>query len=193
MSTDNLPEIFTRRLCLRFLEPHEAPLMTRFRIENKKHLEPWEPKRTAEFFTEPFWQLQLGAAVRDFCQGHSVCLVVLDKPQREVLGVCNYTNIIRGTFQSCHLGYALSEQHQGDGLMGEALQSSIDYIFKSRGLHRIMANYLPHNQRSGKLLERLGFEVEGRAKQFLLINDRWEDHVLTSLINPCSNPSGHSS
>ena len=192
MSTDSLPEIFTRRLCLRFLEPHEAHLMTRFRIENKKHLEPWEPKRTAGFFTEPFWQLQLGAAVRDFCQGHSVCLVVLDKPQREVLGVCNYTNIIRGTFQSCHLGYALSEQHQGDGLMGEALHSSIDYIFKSRGLHRIMANYLPHNQRSRKLLERLGFEVEGRAKQFLLINGRWEDHVLTSLINPCSNPSGHS-
>jgi ribosomal-protein-alanine N-acetyltransferase len=32
-----------------------------------------------------------------------------------------------------------------------------------------MANYMPHNQRSGDLLARLGFEKEGYAKDYLLI------------------------
>jgi len=160
--------------------------MAQFRIHNKKHLEPWEPKRKPEFYTEPYWEIQLRAAVRDFRQGGSICLTILDEGESEVLGVCNYTNITRGTFQSCHLGYALGEHRQGEGLMSEALRHSIDYIFRVHRLHRIMANYIPHNDRSGNLLERLGFEREGYARKFLLINGAWEDHILTSLINPCS-------
>ena len=49
-----------------------------------------------------------------------------------------------------------------------------------------MACYMPANQRSGALLERLGFEREGFARAYLMINGRWEDHILTSLINPAS-------
>jgi ribosomal-protein-alanine N-acetyltransferase len=43
---------------------------------------------------------------------------------------------------------------------------------------------MPRNERSAALLRRLGFSVEGLARDFLLIAGRWEDHVLTSLINP---------
>ena len=50
-------------------------------------------------------------------------------------------------------------------------------------MHRIIAAYLPHNQRSGKLLKQLGFVVEGYARDDLMINGQWQDHILTSLIN----------
>jgi ribosomal-protein-alanine N-acetyltransferase len=43
---------------------------------------------------------------------------------------------------------------------------------------------MPANTRSARLLEKLGFEKEGFARRYLYINGRWEDHVLTSLINP---------
>jgi ribosomal-protein-alanine N-acetyltransferase len=158
--------------------------MARFRCDNKAHLLAWEPRRSTEFYTETFWQMQLRLALRDFRQGESVSLVILDPEASEVLGVCNYSNIVRGTFQSCHLGYALAQRWQGQGIMFEALQASLEYIFNDLHLHRVMANYLPHNQRSGDLLTRLGFKIEGQAEQFLKINGRWEDHVLTSLINP---------
>lgn len=46
-----------------------------------------------------------------------------------------------------------------------------------------MAAYLPHNQRSAKLLKRLGFVVEGYACDYLTIDGQWEDHILTSLTN----------
>ena len=44
-----------------------------------------------------------------------------------------------------------------------------------------MANDMPHNKRSGDLLARLGFEKEGYAKDYLLIDGEWRDHVLTAL------------
>jgi ribosomal-protein-alanine N-acetyltransferase len=46
-----------------------------------------------------------------------------------------------------------------------------------------MANYRPQNERSARLLERLGFTREGLAKDYLFIDGAWRDHVLTSLTN----------
>jgi ribosomal-protein-alanine N-acetyltransferase len=184
MNTTPLPRIITERTVIKLLEPQEANLMARYRVENKSHLTEWEPTRSQQFYTEHFWQAQLLAAIREFRLGASLCLVILDRDENEVLGVCNYTNIIRGTFEACHLGYGLAEKHQGKGLMFESLTHTTRYVFDEMRLHRIMASYLPRNSRSGALLERMGFEVEGKARKYLKINGVWEDHILTALTNP---------
>ena len=67
--------------------------------------------------------------------------------------------------------------------MYEALAAAIPHVFANLGLHRVMANYRPENVRSGRLLQRLGFEREGLARSYLKINGVWTDHVLTSVIN----------
>ena len=66
--------------------------------------------------------------------------------------------------------------------MSEAVKRAIQYMFEEQKIHRIMANYMPSNERSAQLLHKLGFTIEGLAKEYLLINGQWEDHVLTSLI-----------
>jgi ribosomal-protein-alanine N-acetyltransferase len=159
-------------------------MMVRFREDNRDFLKPWEPRRSPEFFTEGFWQIQLRASIRDFRNGVSLCLSLLDAKEKEVIGVCNFTNIVRGTFQACHLGYAAGERHQGTGMMHEGLTSATDYVFREMGLNRIMASYLPWNERSGRLLKRLDFQIEGEASRYMQINGRWEDHILTSKLNP---------
>ncbi|HKF75835.1 MAG TPA: 30S ribosomal protein S5 alanine N-acetyltransferase, partial [Candidatus Dormibacteraeota bacterium] len=35
----------------------------------------------------------------------------------------------------------------------------------------------------GSVLRRAGFVVEGYARDYLLINGRWEDHMLTAIVN----------
>jgi ribosomal-protein-alanine N-acetyltransferase len=67
--------------------------------------------------------------------------------------------------------------------MHEALTAAIAHVFEVQKLHRVMANYQPDNLASEKLLQRLGFEREGYAMQYLNINGIWADHVLTSLIS----------
>ena len=61
-------------------------------------------------------------------------------------------------------------------------------MFDDYGLHRVMANHMPHNDRSSRVLERCGFVREGFAKAYLKIAGRWEDHVLTALVKPSSGP-----
>jgi ribosomal-protein-alanine N-acetyltransferase len=51
-------------------------------------------------------------------------------------------------------------------------------------LHRVMANYVPENERSARVLEKLGFEKEGYARSCLKIAGKWRDHILTAKLNP---------
>lgn len=68
--------------------------------------------------------------------------------------------------------------------MHEALEAGLAWAFGELDLHRVMANHLPRNQRSARLLQRLGFEREGYARDYLRIAGQWEDHVLTAKIRP---------
>ncbi len=101
----------------------------------------------------------------------------------DIIGGVNLNEIVRRAAQFCYLGYGIDEHHQGCGLMTEAVQAIVKYAFEEMNIHRIMANYMPINKRSGALLERLGFTVEGIARDYLHINGVWQDHVLTSLTN----------
>jgi len=73
-------------------------------------------------------------------------------------------------------------------LYGTALsRASRSLIALELQLHRIMANYVPTNDKSARLLRRLGFSVEGYAPDYLFLDGVWKDHILTSLHHP--NPS----
>ncbi|MFD2447620.1 GNAT family N-acetyltransferase [Vogesella fluminis] len=67
--------------------------------------------------------------------------------------------------------------------MREAVEAVIAFAFGTLKLHRVQANYQPENERSAALLKRLGFQIEGHARDYLFLNGAWRDHVLTSLIN----------
>lgn len=105
-----------------------------------------------------------------------------------IIGVIGISNIVRGAFQAAYLGYNLAETYQNKGYMTEALEEVIAFAFSALNLHRIMANYRPDNHASERVLEKLGFEREGYAKNYLMVNGQWADHVLTAKTNPNWQP-----
>jgi ribosomal-protein-alanine N-acetyltransferase len=186
MKMQNFPVIKTERLLLTLPSVEAAPLLLRYFEENREHLAVWSPPVPDGYYTEGYWRERLEQARRDFEQDKSMQLVIFEReqPPKRVVGVCNFSAFIRGAFQACYLGYSIDYRDEGRGLMREALSAAIRYAFDELHLHRIMANYVPTNERSGRLLRRLGFTVEGYARDYLLINGEWRDHVMTSLTNP---------
>ncbi len=173
-----------QRLTLAILAPDQAGLESAFYQRNLRHLAPWSPIRTTEYFSTEQIRRRLEIQASAFEAGLAMHFALLTPDGEQMIGACNFSGIIRGAFQACYLGYHIDEAHQGQGLMREALEAGIGYMFDTQNLHRIMANYIPTNERSARLLERLGFEHEGYAKAYLNIAGRWQDHVLTSLVNP---------
>ncbi len=172
------------RVRLEILSPDEAELVLSYLLENRDHLAAWEPVREQAAFELPSIRDRLTKSVSDYQAGVAFHFAVIEIASGKIIGTCNFSNVVRGVFQACHLGYAIAASSEGKGLMTEAVQIGMAYIFDVVGLHRIMANYMPRNERSAQLLERLGFEREGYAKAYLKIAGAWEDHILTAKINP---------
>ena len=182
------PALDTARLKLLPAHPDLAAAALDYYHRNRAHLEPWGPTPGPQYYSEEYWRSQLRQGARSWMEGHSArfLLTMPAEPER-IIGTVGFSNIVRGVFQACHLGYGIDRAREGQGLMREALQSAIAFAFDELKLHRIQANYQPDNARSAALLQRLGFSIEGQAKDYLFLDGAWRDHVLTSLTNPNFN------
>lgn len=195
--------IATTRLVLTQPAPEDAARVLAYYELNRAHLEPWEPARTREFYSVRHWAERLRRNREDLQQDQALRLFLLLRPDArgrpadevdpahaaegptgDVVGSVNYTQFFRGPSMTCKLGFSLCHRHEGKGLMREALEASLDHVFDELGLHRVEAAYQPHNVRSGALLRRLGFVVEGYARDYLHLAGAWRDHLLTAKTNP---------
>ena len=57
-----------------------------------------------------------------------------------------------------------------------------DHAFGPVGLHRLQADIRPENLPSQRLVERLGFQQEGRLRRLLDIDGDWRDHLSYALL-----------
>jgi ribosomal-protein-alanine N-acetyltransferase len=97
-------------------------------------------------------------------------------------GVFNFSEIVRGLFQSAYLGYYAFAPLAGDGYMTEGIGLALDVAFKKLALHRVEVNVQPTNRRSLALVERTGFTREGFSRRYVKIGGRWRDHVRFAML-----------
>ncbi|ETI62474.1 GNAT family N-acetyltransferase [Marinomonas profundimaris] len=181
LHASRFPRIETERGILKVLEEAQASLLYDYINEEKDFLAPWEPLRSEGYYSFDTCQLRVREMRRDFLEDTGVVLCFLTPNEDKILAYSNYSNIIRGVFQACNLGYSLRESEQGKGIMQEALSAGLKYLHKDLRIDRIQASYMPRNVRSAAVLDKLGFDIEGTARDYLKINGQWENHILTAL------------
>ena len=176
--------IETERLVLRLPTEDDIPAVIDYYRSNRGHLEPWSPLWPRGFFETDYWRDQVAARRAEERAGTGLRTFIFVKRGGRLAGNASLTQIERGPAQYCVLGYGLAEWAQGHGYMREAVAAIVRHAFEELGLHRVAANYMPHNVRSAAVLRACGFTVEGYARDYLQINGRWEDHILTAITNP---------
>lgn len=177
-----LPCLETSRCLIRLAERADAPELLRYRADNREHFMPWEPAREASYYTLEQCEQSIVEGLEAAQLDRGYPFVAFSCDGQGIIASFTLTNVVRGPFQACLLGYGVAARLQGQRLMAEVLEAGLTLAFDQLDLHRVMANYLPRNERSARLLARLGFEREGYARAYLRIAGRWEDHVLTAKI-----------
>jgi len=99
-------------------------------------------------------------------------------------GYAGLSNIVRGAFQSAHLGYYAFAGCERQGLMKAGLRLVLREALGPMGLHRVEANIQPDNLASLALVRSLGFQREGFSPRYLKIRGRWRDHERWALLAP---------
>ena len=192
MIAGELPVLITPRLRIAHTRPGYEEAMVAFFERNRAHFSRWDPPAPADFYGAAFWHRSILRSVDDFAADRSVRFDLFDGLMPDscvVIGRVGFSQIFRGPFQSCILGYQIDGAYERKGLMHEALKEAIRYMFEVKALHRVQANHLPENRRSAALLARLGFVREGLAKDYLYIDGAWRDHVLNAITNPAFDAS----
>jgi len=172
----------TARLRVRRLASIDPQLFRRYLVENRDAHRPWEPTRNDDYYSLESIEKRFEAMGFDHENLPERRFALLSSDECDVIGVINFTSIASFPFHACHLGFSVGKEHEGLGLMREGLQVVIPFMFETCELNRVMANFIPRNFRSARLLQGLGFRVEGFAKNYLCINGKWEDHILTSVL-----------
>lgn len=175
------PHYSIDRFRVRLGKVDDAAAIADFYARNRAHLAATSPIRAEGFYTEAYWQAALAGAELAFQADRQMHCCLFDGDR--AVGIINLSNFVRGAFHACYLGYSIDAELEGRGLMQQAVGRVVGHAFDALGMHRVMANYLPDNVRSARLLERLRFEREGIAKKYLLIAGEWRDHVLTARVN----------
>ena len=88
--------------------------------------------------------------------------VTLDGAVVGSIGVTRQVNVHRLTAE---MGYSLAEGYWGRGIMTEAVVQVCDWLFAHTDLERIFAEPYAFNVGSCRVLEKAGFELEGRMRR----------------------------
>lgn len=167
---------------LSLASPEKAQEYLQYYMENKEFLKPFEPSRSAEFYTLEGQKKALDECFKQYMNGQAINFGVYF--EGKLIGKVQLSNLVYGGFRSAYLGYALHRDYEGKGLMKDALQAVIRYAKDELLLHRLEASTLIFNERSQNVLKKLGFSLVGKNEKYLYINGKWQDHYTFALILP---------
>jgi len=88
--------------------------------------------------------------------------------------------------RTAELGYWLSEEHWGKGIMSDVAKAFVPWVWETFGpeLARLSANVFGWNEASVKVLKKAGFEYEGRQKMSVFKNGKLGDMIMLGLVRP---------
>lgn len=160
-------------------EDHEA--WAALRMTSRPHLTAWEPDWRDEEMTQKAFRNRVKAYWREMRRGNALPLFVFRKRDDTLVGGVSLTNIRLGASRSATIGYWIGSPFIRQGLTHAAVVAMLDHAFGAMQLNRIEAACQPENIASRQLLEKIGFQKEGVARDYLFINGAWRDHFLFAI------------
>jgi [ribosomal protein S5]-alanine N-acetyltransferase len=182
LSVDPDADIRGARVYLRPPSMQDYAAWAELRALSRQHLTPWEPQWARDELTRSSFRRRLKAAQREARDDLGYSYLIFAETPLRLVGGLNVSNIRRGIAQSASIGYWIGAPYAGHGLMTDAVRAAAPFAFNNLRLHRLEAACLPSNTASMRVLEKAGFRREGRARQYLKIDGRWQDHNLYALL-----------
>jgi ribosomal-protein-serine acetyltransferase len=174
--------VFSHRLDettdLRLLEIRHAPALFTLVDRQRPYLREWLPwvdetqsyVNTATFIANSRQQFADG---RGFQAG-----IFLDDALVGVIGFHDINHVHRFT----SIGYWLSSDVQGRGIMTRACRALVQHALVDLGLNRVEIRAAVENCKSRAIPERLGFELEGAIRQAEWLHDHFVDHAVYGML-----------
>ena len=84
--------------------------------------------------------------------------------------------------RSVEIGYWLGEEHWGQGIATEAVQAATAYAFRAFDATRVHAGVFAWNPASARVLEKAGYELEGRLRRAVFKDGEVVDELIYGIV-----------
>lgn len=113
--------------------------------------------------------------------GVPLILAVELAAEQKLIGDCQLTiNSIED--RQGEIGFAFNPRYAGRGYATRAVNAALGFGFRTLNLHRIIAATDVRNERSWKLLERIGMRREAHFRHDNLVADEWVDDYVYAML-----------
>ena len=116
----------------------------------------------------------------DYESGKSVVMAMTLRTTGELVGTISLG--ITSKFDLARLGFWVGKTYWNRGFCTEAGRAMLAFAFTELGLNRVYASHVPRNRASGRVLEKLGMQREGVARQHRKRGGEYEDMVLYGIL-----------
>lgn len=173
----HLPELTTPRLTLRRMMVLDTEDMYEYagRPDVTKYLT-WLPHPDREYTRE--YLQYLG---NRYAAGMFYDWAVVYEPDCKMVGSCGFT-AFNCSSDSAEVGYVLNPSYWGKGIATEALSRVLEFGFEELGLHRIEAKFIEENERSRRVMEKVGMTFEGVMREGMLIKGVYRNIGICSIL-----------
>ena len=162
------PEIETPRLILRRMRKTDSADMYEYaRDPAVSEYLLWQPHESEAYTRRYLNYLQTRYRAGDF---HDWAVVWRDADK--MIGTCGFTSF-RLDANSAEIGYVLNRSYWGMGVAPEAVRAVLRFGFLELRLHRIEAHYMIGNDRSRRVMEKVGMTYEGTQRDSLFVKGRY--------------------
>lgn len=169
-------ELRTDRLIMKKLDRRDAEVLYAYRSrEEVRKFQSFHP-RSLQHVEEFFEDLAEVPDVEDTWFQLGIHL----KEEKKLIGDLGLHFLPDG--DQVEIGYTLDPCYQGKGYAGEALNEILKYLFEKLQKHRVTASVDPLNEKSIRLLERLGFRKEAYFFKGLFYEGAWVDDVIYAML-----------
>ena len=162
------PELITPRLTLRRMLKSDAADMYEYahRPDVTEYLL-WDPHPNEAYSHRYLTYLQTRYRSGDF---HDWAVVW--RESGKMIGTCGFTRFNRDA-RSAEIGYVLNPVYWGLGIAPEAVRAVMKFGFEELDLHRLEAHYMVGNDRSRRVMEKVGMQFEGVARDSLFVKGKY--------------------
>jgi [ribosomal protein S5]-alanine N-acetyltransferase len=181
-SDDDAPALRGDGVWLRAPHAGDYEEWSELRFRSRDFLKPWEPTWPPDDLTRPSFRRRLRRYAEERRLDHAHSFFLFQNNTNRLLGGVTISNIRRSVAQTGTVGYWAGQPYAGKGYMTAGVRALVPHAFGTLRLRRLEAACVPTNAASIRLLEKVGFEREGYAREYLCIDGIWQDHLLFALL-----------
>src|SRR3989338_4028871 len=100
----------------------------------------------------------------------------------EIAGICSIEHIDNINHKAT-LGYWLAKEHWGKKITSQAAQKVVEIAFNILKIHRLEVEHFEENIASQKIIQKLGFQLEGTKRDAFYRENKWHNILYYSRMN----------